>query len=102
MDDDSQGLRFRNYIPRSKALRQFCIPKPSIDELEKKLERDMLNSIDQSLKTVRYKTSLKIDTQMDLLKSLATADYRCFVVFPAVLFYHFLIYFCVSRMYFLW
>lgn len=53
MDENCQVLKFRNYIPRSKALRQFCIPKPSIAELETKLERDMQDAINQSMNMVR-------------------------------------------------
>lgn len=45
-------LKFRNYVPRSKELREYCIERPTIDDLEKKLEEDVQHVIDQSMKTV--------------------------------------------------
>ncbi|PHJ23295.1 cwf18 pre-mrna splicing factor protein [Cystoisospora suis] len=37
---NSAQLKFRNYVPRDAALRQFCIPRPSVEELEKQIDRE--------------------------------------------------------------
>ncbi|KEP61737.1 UNVERIFIED_CONTAM: cwf18 pre-mRNA splicing factor protein [Hammondia hammondi] len=41
-------LRFRNYVPRDVVLRRFCLPRPSVDELEKQIDREATDAINSS------------------------------------------------------
>ncbi|KAL8438341.1 hypothetical protein ACSSS7_000190 [Eimeria intestinalis] len=36
----SPEIRFRNYVPKDPKLRQFCLPRPSVDELEKQIAKE--------------------------------------------------------------
>lgn len=49
---DSSGadppLRFRNYVPRDRSLRQFCIPRPTVEELEKQIDREAEDAIQKA------------------------------------------------------
>ncbi|KAL8447070.1 hypothetical protein Emed_004658 [Eimeria media] len=38
--DPSPEIRFRNYVPKDPKLRQFCLPRPSVDELEKQIAKE--------------------------------------------------------------
>ncbi|PFH33370.1 cwf18 pre-mRNA splicing factor protein [Besnoitia besnoiti] len=47
--DDNQNehvpLKFRNYVPRDVALRRFCLPRPSVEELEKQIDKEANNAV---------------------------------------------------------
>ncbi|KAL8274851.1 hypothetical protein Esti_001203 [Eimeria stiedai] len=38
--EPSPEIRFRNYVPKDPKLRQFCLPRPSVDELEKQIAKE--------------------------------------------------------------
>lgn len=41
----SPEIRFRNYVPKDPKLRQFCLPRPSVDELEKQIAKEAQGAI---------------------------------------------------------
>eukprot|EP00070_Physeter_catodon_P036454 XP_028343348.1 coiled-coil domain-containing protein 12-like [Physeter catodon] len=34
------ALKFRNYVPLDPAMRQWCLPRPSVEELEKQIDKE--------------------------------------------------------------
>ncbi|CBZ50760.1 conserved hypothetical protein [Neospora caninum Liverpool] len=41
-------LRFRNYVPRDVALRRFCLPRPSVEELEKQIDKEATDAVNSA------------------------------------------------------
>lgn len=50
-------LRFRNYVPKDRKLRQFCLPRPSIDELEKQIALEAESAVQAAKDEVRANTN---------------------------------------------
>lgn len=34
------ALKFRNYVPQDPEMRQWCLPRPSVEELEKQIDKE--------------------------------------------------------------
>lgn len=41
----SPEIRFRNYVPKDPKLRQFCLPRPSVEELEKQIAKEAQGAV---------------------------------------------------------
>ncbi|CDJ44745.1 hypothetical protein, conserved [Eimeria tenella] len=41
----SPEIRFRNYVPKDPKLRQFCLPRPSVEELEKQIAKEAQEAV---------------------------------------------------------
>lgn len=46
--DETSQIRFRNYIPRDPTLRELCLPRPSVEELEKQIDREAEDAIQRA------------------------------------------------------
>lgn len=59
-EDPEAEIRFRNYVPKDPRLRQFCLPRPSVDELEKQIAREAKNAVESAKQEVRYRTDNRV------------------------------------------
>eukprot|EP00922_Rhytidocystis_sp_ex-Travisia-forbesii_P026616 GHVS01038952.1.p1 GENE.GHVS01038952.1~~GHVS01038952.1.p1 ORF type:complete len:166 (+),score=30.28 GHVS01038952.1:32-499(+) len=46
--EDFVKLKFRNYVPRDPALRKHCLPRPSVEELEKRIDKEAAEAIQKA------------------------------------------------------
>ncbi|OEH79439.1 coiled-coil domain-containing protein 12 [Cyclospora cayetanensis] len=43
--ESTPEIRFRNYVPKDPKLRLFCLPRPSVDELEKQIAKEAQGAV---------------------------------------------------------